>query len=283
LDIVLYQVGIFNSYTVFNVNEDIETKEVSIHGFMAPDKGMCWLLDTPGFDDTFVPDAEVLRMVAGTLTELASREVRLSLLYLHRILDVRVGHTAIKNLELLRLICGDQAMKNVTIVSTFWDVCGADDPDSVKKEETLIQGEKYWGVMIRNGARVCRHTGTRESAWNVVEPLLHREPTGRLQIQKELAEESKSLGDTAAGQYLLEDSEKLKAQQERQLQDLQGEMEQAVQERDRAYVEELRKERERIEKRFETLFEQRERLGVRLEELQEQASKMVSKGSGEED
>jgi hypothetical protein len=260
-----------------------QTKHAAMYRLQTFDNRQCWLLDTPGFDDTFLSDTEVFQEIAWALTELASKEVLLSMVFLHRIIDVRFGGSARKSLRVFQLLCGDQAMKDVTLVSTFWDA--GDREVLTQREEALIQEEQFWGGMMRNGARACRHLGTRDSAWSIVQPLLQKESVGMLQIQNELVQAKKTLGDTAAGQYLLQDSEKLQAKYEREIQNLRQETSQALQENDRTFAEELKREQSRLLGGLEILNIQRDRLGVRLkelQELQEQASKMVSKLSGEE-
>jgi hypothetical protein len=255
-----------------------ETKHPALHRFQEPST-RCWLLDTPGFDDTHVSDIEVFQDIVLVLSELASKGVSLSMVYLHRIIDVRFGGVARRSLDVFRLLCGDPAMKNVTLVSTFWD---AGDPEAATRREKELMLEQFWGGMIRNGARACRHLGTRASAWNIVQPLLQKKSISMLQIQRELGQEKKTLNETAAGQYLLQDIEKVQARYESDIRDLRQEMIQVLQENDQKFAEVLKQEQERFIEQMKFLHGQRDRLQLRLKDLQEQASKMATRSSGEE-
>lgn len=69
-----------------------------------------WLIDTPGFDDTETSDADVFQEIATFLARCFETGIRLSgVIYLHRITDPRMSGSAMKNLELFKLLCGKDA------------------------------------------------------------------------------------------------------------------------------------------------------------------------------
>ena len=91
--------------------------------------------------------------------------------------------------------------------TTKW---GSDDARRAKREHKLDSlTSYYWSKLIKDGAKVCRFTGSQDSAWMMVEailddknnsPPLHR--TEVLQIQEELVRAKKLVPDTEAGQKL---------------------------------------------------------------------------------
>jgi hypothetical protein len=79
-----------------------------------------WLVDTPGFDDSRTSDSEILRALAAWLTETYSANIRLTgILYLHRILDIRLGGSAMRNLRMFRKLVGEQNLASVVLATTF--------------------------------------------------------------------------------------------------------------------------------------------------------------------
>ena len=90
------------------------------------------------------------------------------LLYLHRISAVRFSGTSLKNLAVFKDLCGDNNLKNVVLVTTMWDEV---QDESVGAEwETQLLSD-FWKDMTDHGSRTCRFTGTRESAWEIINGL----------------------------------------------------------------------------------------------------------------
>ena len=81
-----------------------------------------YLADTPGFDDTASSDTDVLRNIVTWLGAMREKRIKLSgIIYLHRITDVRLGGTALRNLRMLHNLVGANKMANVLLVSTRWE------------------------------------------------------------------------------------------------------------------------------------------------------------------
>ena len=66
-----------------------------------------WLIDTPGFDDTYRSDAEVLKDVAFWLAAAYTKHTQLAgILYLHRITEPKFQGSAKRNLRMFQQLCG---------------------------------------------------------------------------------------------------------------------------------------------------------------------------------
>ncbi|KAG8220498.1 P-loop containing nucleoside triphosphate hydrolase protein [Butyriboletus roseoflavus] len=161
------------------------------------------LVDTPGFDDTHLSDTQILRILANWLKNTYQNNIKLAgLLYLHRISDVRLAGTPLRNLGVFQNLCGTENLKNVVIVTTMWDEV-EDQSVGSKREEELLSS--FWKGMIDLGSRTCRFQGTRESAWEIIDHLdLEGSREGRtpLQIQREMVDKELPLHETAAGKTL---------------------------------------------------------------------------------
>ncbi|KAI6158373.1 P-loop containing nucleoside triphosphate hydrolase protein, partial [Pisolithus thermaeus] len=160
------------------------------------------LVDTPGFDDTFMTDVQILKRIAHWLNSTYKKNVKLSgLLYLHRISDNRVGGTPLRNYNMFKELCGKDNFKNVILVTTMWDEV-TEEVGSAREEELRAD---FWRAMIALGSTTHRFERTTESAWKIinslsVQPLASRRP---LQIQSEMVDENLPLHRTAAGRTVL--------------------------------------------------------------------------------
>jgi hypothetical protein len=58
-----------------------------------PNGKKIFLVNTPGFDNTYRSDTDILREIADWLAQAHQFRVRFTgIIYLHRIIDVRIGH-----------------------------------------------------------------------------------------------------------------------------------------------------------------------------------------------
>ncbi|KAF8891138.1 P-loop containing nucleoside triphosphate hydrolase protein, partial [Gymnopilus junonius] len=158
-------------------------------------------IDTPGFDDTHLPDIEILRLISDWLSKTFKNRVLLSgLLYLHRISDNRMAGTPLKNLRMFEKLCGEKMLHNVILTTTMWEE--VDEKTGRIRENELKSN--FWHGMIHNGSTTCRlEKQTQAAAFKVLEPLLDRAvERNSLLIQDELVKMHMTLPETAAGQTL---------------------------------------------------------------------------------
>ncbi|KIO01012.1 hypothetical protein M404DRAFT_40787, partial [Pisolithus tinctorius Marx 270] len=126
------------------------------------------LVDTPGFDDTFMTDAQILREIAQWLNAAYKKNIKLSgVLYLHRISDNRVSGTPLRNYNMFMELCGKENFKNIVLVTTMWDEV-TEEVGSARENE-LQSG--FWQAMINLGSTIHRFDGTMESAWKIISCL----------------------------------------------------------------------------------------------------------------
>lgn len=94
-----------------------------------------YLIDTPGFDDTTRSDTDILKEIVDVLNRLYTQKIRL--IYLHRISDVRMQGSAVRNLDMLRSLCGEDAFPNIALESTMWQTL--DDPKVGIEREAMLK------------------------------------------------------------------------------------------------------------------------------------------------
>lgn len=228
-----------------------------------------YLVDTPGFDDTNLSDTDVLREIATWLTGSYNNKVKLTgILYLHRIIDPRMGGSAKKNLFMFKKLCGPEALKHVVLVTTMWEQ--VDEKVGLSRERELEETEDFWGYMLGKGSRIERHMNTPESARRIVEIFMSNgRPSSPvlLAIQDEMVNNNKDLDETEAGRGLDDVLAIEREKFRRELEQTRQEMQEAIDLRDKESQEELSKQQAESEKRLKQLQVQQMELKTTMEKL----------------
>ena len=176
------------------------------------------------------------------------------MIYLHRITDIRYAGSSVKTLELFKKICGKVALKNVLLVSTRWNE--VDEVLGATREQQLR--DNVWAYMLGNGSTMARFYGDRESAIGITSQLMSRQDIV-LQLQRELVDEGKTLGQTGAGVFVSNDITEMKAQHEHELRELEK-LRQTLRENDRAMKRKVQNDWAREQQRLQMAQEDQERL-----------------------
>ena len=169
----------------------------SVQGFETTIRGRTVVLfDTPGLSDTNRDDQEVLLDITSHLTEFYRSGAKLSaVLYLHPINNSRMEGSAVKGIEMLQYLCGDNFYSNVFLGTTFWDIVSLDV--AARREEELIKTPKFWGHMIQGGSQYLRIPQSRADCLRIVQRMA-RLPVKKLLVQGEVVENGRSMKDTSA-------------------------------------------------------------------------------------
>jgi hypothetical protein len=159
------------------------------------------LVDTPGFSDTNLTDTEILRRIATWMKDTYDDGFLLSgIIYLHRIIDPRMEGPSLKNLRVMKKLCGAKSLKNVVLATTMWE--RVTEGEGLSREADLKQS--FWKDMIDGGSTAARiMTETGGDAHGLVKSLLKNKPTST-RLQEEL-HSGKSLVQTEAGAEIREE------------------------------------------------------------------------------
>ncbi|KAF5240336.1 hypothetical protein FANTH_9596 [Fusarium anthophilum] len=161
------------------------------------------VVDTPGFGDTFRSQAEIVGEITDYLAaqHLSGLPLR-GILYLHKITDNKVTDASLQHIQILRKLVGDNAMTNVILVTTMWNILRPEDHRrAVQREQELVTS--FWSSMIDNGSIVAQFKGTPRSAYPLIHQLADQQSVV-LDIQKEIVDENRSILETATGMTLVE-------------------------------------------------------------------------------
>jgi hypothetical protein len=164
---------------------------------------------------------------------------------------------AMRNLKMFRKLCGEDPMKNVVIASTFWGVIP--DNKAIAHEEELCSKDDFWGDMVEHGASVKRFAGDQKSALDIILSLA-RKPAVTLDIQRELVDEDKPIGKTAAGNAVNEELHRLEEKYKGEIKRFQEETAAAMAEKDVKLERVLKKEREKMERKLDRIHGDQEML-----------------------
>ena len=226
------------------------------------------LIDTPGFDDTELKETDILRKIAGWLGDAYDSEIKLSgLVYLHRISDPRMPGSAKRNLHMFQRLCGPQCLQGVVLVTTMWSLVSQED--GLRRERELMETEEFWAWMIRNGSRVVRHSGTKESAIGILEGIIQKRLPMLLNLQLQMNVQGKGLEETDAGIKLNEELFEIERKHKAEVHMLEEEKQDALRRKDKESALQIAESQREFQQKVDNLQKQREQLEVDMKALKE--------------
>jgi len=252
------------------------TSKVEIVPCIMPNGKKIFLVDTPGFDDTYRSDTDILREIADWLAQAYQFRVRLTgIIYLHRIIDVRIGGAGMKNLRMFRKLCGEQGLGSVVLATTMWSLCPA--ADASRREDQLVHQNDLWKFLVGRGARVFRQDDGAVSGQKIIDHLIKRAQPVTLDIQREMVDQGLKLADTGAGREVQAELERLKEKHDKEMREIRQEMEEAIKEKDEERQEELREYRTQVDRQMREAAEQTRQLEASREQLRREMKEQHSR------
>lgn len=223
------------------------------------------LFDTPGFNDTYRSDAEILKEIAAALVGLYKENIRLAgIIYLHRITDPRMSGTSVKSLEIIQALCGSSNFKSITVVMNMWSSI---DEETAKRRELELR-ETFWEPLLSHGSTARPHFGTKESALAIVRSIVENaEPALMLAIQDQLVEQKMKLDATDAGRYVQKEMLEAMRRHQEELAFIKESVEEALREKDESLLHELREEEIAAERRVAAADLGRHQLSITSDQL----------------
>lgn len=217
-----------------------------------------YVVDTPGFDDTHRTQDDILEDISKFLAAQYAFGLQLrGIIYLHRITDPKVHGSTINSFIMFKEMCGSEALGNVILLTTMWDVVESESIGARRQQELR---DDFWADMVQCGSIVRKFDGSTAMAEALVCRLLSK-PAVVLQIQKDVIQSKKKLEDTRAGLRLLPRIESSLREKERHIASLVKDAESA---RKRGSFEEERRITAKIDAEMKEklkLAESRKRLG----------------------
>lgn len=165
-----------------------------------------YLIDTPGFNDTFKSDGQILVEITTWLSNSYNNRVHLNgVIYLHDVTQQKMYGSSLRTLKTFKELSGPDAMKKVILTTTHWDII---HPESLAqtqaRERQLIETDEFWGSMVAKGSRVERHDNTKASAERLIR-LIVPQSAVTLAVQSQMVDQHLKLSETTAGKTLAMD------------------------------------------------------------------------------
>ncbi|KAL3460003.1 P-loop containing nucleoside triphosphate hydrolase protein [Aspergillus heterothallicus] len=252
------------------------TSHVDVYAYHLSASQTVFLVDTPGFDDTYRSDTDVLCELAGWLGASYQNRILLhGIIYLHRITDIRMQGSAKKNLIMSKQLCGEEALKKVILVTTMWDKVSMNE--GVQRETELTNTPEFWGWMMGKGSTCHRHNNTASSARGIVTLLSGHTAPITTELQRQLVDEHKSLEQTSAGRELQSELLKEKERWAREKQEIERQMHQGIKKRDHEAEKMMREERDRYTKMIKKVENDTGALRLTMKNLLADRDKRVEK------
>lgn len=229
------------------------------------------LIDTPGFDDINRSDSDILQNITYTLSQTYEQGIRLTgIIYLHRITDIRMSGSALKNLNMFKKLCGENFYSHVVLATTMWGSLAGYNGGyitGVAREKELVETRNWWGMMRNRGSRIFRYDGDKESAMNIVAYLIALGSTATLDIQREMVDEKKVLADTSAGQEVQKELHQQQCKYEKEKLALIAARDKALMDKDHELAEELQKERQESNEKLLAMERAKQELRLDFQQL----------------
>jgi GTPase SAR1 family protein len=169
------------------------TQDVSIHSFRCHGETIR-LIDTPGFDDTTKSDVQILNNIAFWLSHAYRAEPKLLLSgikYLHPISESKMAGTAVQNLRMMKLLCGEENLGAVWLTTTMWG--HSSQERELARELELTSTVEFWGGLIHLGSKVSRHHDSEASAFIIVDKIVEQNRPAVLRIQRQMVDEHREV------------------------------------------------------------------------------------------
>lgn len=201
------------------------------------------LVDTPGFDDSYRSNQEIVEEILQWLAKEYRSNVQLAaVIYVHSIMNPRMQGVARQNLRMFQKLVGTDGMGNVILATSFWDQ--VDPAKGEERELSLRTSPEFFGNMIKKGATCVRLQG-REQNLLLLDQVSNLQ-TVVLQCQKEMVDQGLSSEHTEAAKITVVDTAAIEAEKKKH----EAEM-RAIRERAERQAAEQRKAQEKEKRRVE--------------------------------
>lgn len=199
---------------------------------------------------------------------------------LHPITANRMSGSSLRNIKMMKAMCGFETYDNLLIATTMWPETpsAAGKTTLESREAELVADDRFFGALIEQGATVLRHNengrrddfGETASAQRLVAHLIRQSDAHTLDVlrlQQEIIDERKALGETAAGIAVAGELYKARRAHERQLRAIKKETEGQLAKVDARHAAELEELKADVEKQLRKAEEEKQALTKSMKEM----------------
>lgn len=255
------------------------------HKFRRANGQRVFLIDTPGFDDMHNDNVQVLQKIATFLcTIYESDRVSLAgLIYVQRITDPRMSGSSLKSLRIFEKLCGKKNFANVMIVTTMWDLLKTEEARENANERQIMLEDttEFFGHLVNGGAIMTKYDDTYDGALDVVETISGKKQRLVLDVQREMLDKG-TLADTTVGQFLSGEFQRTRERYERELENLQNELEDAIVDQDGDAITTISEQKRDYEEQIRQSELEQSSLSITIEQMAQYQSDMCARKYDEE-
>lgn len=240
-----------------------------------------YLLDTPGFNDTKRSDIDTLGILAAYLGASYSNGVKIhGIILLHPINVNRMSGSSVRDINMTMAMCGFQLYRNLAIVTTMWpgSLNYHERAAAERREGEILRDESFFGSLVNREAIAFRHnengyreiTAERRSAQRIVAHLINQAdiyPPEVLQLQREVVDQKKRLGETEAGMAIGQQLHRIRQEHALELQRLKSELQDQLAKKDTYYANVIRELKSEMYKKIEKSEEEKKALTREIQDL----------------
>ncbi|KAJ8120908.1 hypothetical protein ONZ43_g2509 [Nemania bipapillata] len=261
------------------VGHDLESCTSDVDFFDLKYKGKTLhLIDTPGFDDTYRTDIDILTTIVNWLNKAYKENLCLSgIVYLHPINYNRMGNSHMKNMTMFKKLCGPTRLPSVVFATTMWT--NADREIQLKRHDELSLSESYWGNIVTK-ENVFQHYDSAGSAFKIIDHILTQRAKIVLEIQRQMVDEGLRLVQTSVGQELNKELLKQRDEFERRLKEAERRMQEEIAKGNREAAEDSRRVREEMQHKYDIAEQQRLQLDKSMQALLDQKNAELKQKRG---
>jgi len=217
---------------------------------------------------------DITKKLLGWLESSYRRGQRLNgIIYIHNITKPRMQGSAYQNIRMFRNLCGDDALENVILATSFWDQV---EPSlGERRERELVDSKDFWADMVAKKSRVVRLTLRRSDCLKLLEQIAGNSKRDLL-VQQELVTENRAMEDTTLGRQTMDaEVERVDMELRREREAERDRWKVKLEERDKLQKKELKKVKSEHEGRMRELRESQNRVQSDFErEMRENKEQM---------
>ncbi|TFK28448.1 P-loop containing nucleoside triphosphate hydrolase protein [Coprinopsis marcescibilis] len=167
-----------------------------------------FLIDTPGFDDTFDDDSQILKRITAWLAKSYSSQMPIAgIVYMNDITQKRMFGSTRMNLTMFQKLCGEESFQKVVMATSQWDTLSNESIGTAREEQLKTN---FWKDVL-DGNATYMAMKEEDSLTAIINHILatyrmieqgHLMVAETLKIQDEIVVLEKSLPATSAGQEL---------------------------------------------------------------------------------
>jgi hypothetical protein len=196
----------------------------------------------------------------------------------------------------MKSVCGFTSYENLVIATTMWPKGSSivERANLEDRETELLADNRFFGTLTAQGATLFRHNekGSGDyfdeaaSARRIVAHLVRQSnlhPPDVLRLQREIIQEGKSLGETAAGITIAGDLYKAQRAHELHLRELEREMKSQLANIDAIHSAELQQLKKDVKKELKNAQRQKQELEMTMQDMHAEEERLWNKNIEEMD